>query len=134
MGRLYRSGGRAARGYVDKIILSNIEIYAYGGVTEAERAVGQRYRVDVEMSLDLTVPGRSDDVEDTVSYADVHRLVVDAMRERPFRLLESVAARIANEILERFAVDAVTLRVAKLLPPIDGVVASAAVEVTRKRL
>jgi dihydroneopterin aldolase len=59
---------------------------------------------------------------------------VASLRSRPFNLLESAADRIATVVLERFPVERVTVRLAKLLPPIDGVVASAAVEITRERI
>ena len=118
---------------MDRIILSDIELYAYGGVTEAERKVGQRYRVNVTLELDLAAAARSDAIEDTVSYADVHTVVVETARERQFNLLENVAARIADRILRRFPADRVTVHLEKLLPPIDGVVGSAAVEITRQQ-
>lgn len=118
---------------VDKIILTGIEFYAYGGVTDAEKAIGQRYRADVELHLDLRRPGRSDRVEDTVHYGEVTACVIAAARERPFNLIETAADRIVNRLLEMFPMDEVTLRLEKLLPPIDGVVASAAVEIRRGR-
>ena len=118
---------------VDRIILAGIDVYAYGGVSEAERTIGQRYRIDLEIEIDLSVPARTDRVEDTVSYADVHAAVVATMRERRFHLIESAAGRIADRVLQEFPVGSVSVRLAKLLPPIDGVVASAAVEITRSR-
>jgi dihydroneopterin aldolase len=114
-------------------LLSGIEVYAYGGVTEAERRIGQRYRVDLELCLDLAGAGRTDDIHDTVSYAEVHDVAVGALRDRPFNLIEAGAERISGAILEQFRVGEVTVRLAKLLPPIDGVVASAGVEITRRR-
>lgn len=118
---------------MDKVILSGIEVYAYGGVTEAERAVGQRYRVNVELRTDLSRAARSDSLADTVSYAEVFHVVVATAREKPFNLIEAVAGHIANRLLERFPVAGVTVEFQKLLPPIDGVVAYAAVEVRRER-
>jgi dihydroneopterin aldolase len=117
----------------DRIILSGIEFYAYGGVTTAEKEIGQRYRASIELELDLRAAGASDAIEDTVSYADVYAVAVNAAREVSFNLIESVAERVARRLLDSFPVQAVTLRVEKLLPPIDGVVASAGVEITRTR-
>jgi dihydroneopterin aldolase len=117
----------------DRILLFGVEAYAYGGVTEAERQIGQRYRLDLELNLDLSRPGASDDLNDTVSYADVQRHAVEALRSRPFNLIESAATRIAGVLLDAFPVDGVTVRLHKLLPPIDGVVASAGVEISRRR-
>lgn len=118
---------------MDQIILTGIELYAYGGVTEEERRIGQRYSVDIELSLDLSSAGRSDDVADTVSYAEVHQAVIGALCNRPFRLLEHAATRMSEEILGRFPVQQVSVTLRKLLPPIDGVVTSASVRITRDR-
>ncbi len=118
---------------MDKIILSGIEVYAHGGVTAAEKEIGQRYRVGVEMSIDLTAAARNDSIADTIHYGEVYETVIAIMRERSFNLLESVTSRIAEVLLQRFALEQVTVRLEKLLPPIDGVVASAAVEISRSR-
>lgn len=118
---------------VDKILLTGIEFFAYGGVTEAERAIGQHYRVSVELRVDLRRAAQSDRVEDTIHYGEVAELIVATARERPFNLIETVADRIIVRLLDVFPVDEATLRLEKLLPPIDGVVASAAVEIRRGR-
>jgi dihydroneopterin aldolase len=117
----------------DRIMLSGVELFAHGGVTEEERRVGQRYRLEVELRLPLSKPAASDDLNDTVSYAEVHDVSVSAIRERPFNLIESAAERVASVLLERFSVSGVTIRLTKLAPPIDGVVAGAAVEIIRDR-
>lgn len=117
----------------DKVILSGLEFYAYGGVTDAEKQIGQRYRAHLELHLDLAGPARSDAIEDTVHYGLVHDAVVDEVRSRPFNLLESAAGRIADRLLREFPVRCVTVQLQKLLPPIDGVVAYAAVEISRSR-
>jgi dihydroneopterin aldolase len=118
---------------MDRIILSGIEVYGYGGVTDAEKQVGQRYRVSVILEIDLRAAARSDAIEHTTNYGEVHAIVVETVRERPFNLLENVAGRIGDAILRRFPVERVLVRFEKLLPPIDGVVASAAVEIARER-
>lgn len=114
-------------------MLSDIEVYAYGGVTEAERQIGQRYRVQVVLDADLSAAGASDALADTIHYGHVYEAVAEALRGRPFNLIEAAAERVARGILARFPVEAATIRLEKLLPPIDGVVASAAVEITRRR-
>jgi dihydroneopterin aldolase len=117
----------------DRILLSGVELFAHGGVTEEERRVGQRYRLDVELRLPLSAAAASDNLSETVSYAEVHDLSVSAIRERPFNLIESAAERVASVLLERFPVEGVTIRLTKLAPPVDGVVAGAAVEIVRDR-
>lgn len=118
---------------MDRIILSGIEFYAYGGVTDAEKQIGQRYRAQVELFADLSPAARSDDVSDTIHYGQVYEAVVAMSREQPFNLIEFAAGRIADRLLELFPAERATVRLEKLLPPIDGVVASAAVEISRVR-
>lgn len=118
---------------MDKLILTGIEFYAFGGVGEAEREIGHRYQADVELEVDLAGAAESDLIQHGVDFAEVHRIVVDAGRGQPFRLLESLTGHIAERLLSTFKVERVTVRVAKLLPPIDGIVAAEAVEMTRPR-
>lgn len=118
---------------MDTIILAGVELYAHGGVTDAERSTGQRYRVNLEMRLDLRRAAQSDDIDDTVSYAEAHRIVVETMRSRTFNLLESAAGEIADRLLRSLPIEGVTVELQKLLPPIDGIVAYAAVKISRDK-
>jgi 7,8-dihydroneopterin aldolase/epimerase/oxygenase len=118
----------------DRIVLQGIQFYAYHGVPAEERAVGHRFEVDVEVECDLTAAGRSDDVADTIDYGHVARRVVEIGRERPFHLIEALAAALAERLLsEHPRAERVRVRVRKMLPPIDGVVAFAGVEIERER-
>jgi 7,8-dihydroneopterin aldolase/epimerase/oxygenase len=117
----------------DKIVVSGLEFFAHGGVTEAEQGVGQRYWVHIELEVDVGQAASTDNLEDTVSYAEVAQLVVRVAGAQPFRLIENLAGRIAAAVLDEFPVERVRLEVRKLLPPIDGVVAYAAVRMNRKR-
>jgi dihydroneopterin aldolase len=119
---------------VGKIIIAGIEFFAFGGVSAAERQVGQRYRANIELELDLEQAARTDDLGMTVNYAAVVALAVETAREGTNQLLESMAARIADAVLTTYPVSSVTVQLQKLLPPIDYVVAYAAVEITRHRL
>jgi 7,8-dihydroneopterin aldolase/epimerase/oxygenase len=118
----------------DRIVLQGIQFYAYHGVPPEERAVGHRFEVDVEVDCDLAPAGRSDDVADTIDYGRLARRVLEIGRERPFQLIEALAAALAERVLaENPRAERVRLRVRKLLPPIDGVVAFAGVEIERER-
>src|SRR5581483_3072680 len=117
----------------DQVFLEGIEVYAFGGVTEAERTVGQRYSIDVGVTCDLTAAGTTDDLSQTVSYADLHALVVAVMGAGPFNLVESRAHLIAEEILRTNPVTDVEVRIRKVAPPLPGVVAAAGVVVRRSR-
>jgi dihydroneopterin aldolase len=124
----------ARESYVeDRILLSGVELFAHGGVTAEERQTGQRYRLDLELHLPLSRAAGSDDLRDTVSYSEVHDVSVATVRAHAFNLIESAAERVASALLARFPIDGVTVRLTKLSPPVDGIVAGAAVEIVRQR-
>ena len=117
----------------DRIIVGGIKFHAYHGLTRLEREVGVRCSIDVEMDLDLSRAIESDHLSETIDYREIHRLVLEIGQDRnSFHLIESVAGRIAEEILSRYAVSEVTVRVRKETPIIQGIVDYIGVEVTRR--
>ena len=118
----------------DRIIVSGIKFHAYHGLTRLEREVGVRCSIDVEMSVDLAAAIASDHLSDTIDYRVVHNLVLEIGQKRnSFHLIESLAGCIAAEMLERFPIKEVTVRVRKETPIIDGIVDNIGVQVTRLR-
>lgn len=118
----------------DRIILNGMQFYGFHGVNSEERTLGQPYEVDLEVELDLGPAGRSDNLEDTVSYAQLYRLAQAVMEGQPKFLLEAAAETIAQQTLDRFPVNAVRVQVRKPRPPIRGSsIAHAAVEIYRIR-
>src|SRR3712207_3411860 len=83
----------------DEILLEGMRFYAYHGVNPEERALGQRFTVDVVLAVDLRPAGRSDDFGDTVSYSAVYKLVRRIVEGEPRNLIEAVGEQIAAEIL-----------------------------------
>ena len=118
----------------DKIIVGGIKFHAYHGLTRLEREVGVRCSIDVEMSLDLSGAIANDHLADTIDYREVHRVVLEVGQERnSFHLIESLAGRIAEEILSRFPISEVMVRVRKETPIIDGIVDYIGVQITRRQ-
>ncbi|MBQ5859916.1 MAG: dihydroneopterin aldolase, partial [Selenomonadales bacterium] len=60
---------------MDKILLRNLMFYGYHGVYEAERELGQKFYLDIELAADLEKAGYSDDLMDTIDYTAVYREV-----------------------------------------------------------
>ncbi|KPL03872.1 MAG: hypothetical protein AMJ90_02885 [candidate division Zixibacteria bacterium SM23_73_2] len=115
------------------IRLHNMTFYGFHGVSKAERQTGRRFEVDVELSLDLDKAAREDRLEATVNYTQVYNTVHDLVMENKFSLLETIAVRLANEILKRFKPEEVVVRVRKKIPPVPGNLDDIEVEVKRKR-
>ena len=116
----------------DRIILEGMQFYGYHGVNPEERALGQSYLVDLAVELDLSRPGATDRLEDTVSYPQLYRAVQSVLEGDSKNLLEATAQSIASRILAEFPVTAVHVCLKKPRPPIRGsVIENAAVEIYR---
>ena len=118
---------------MDKIILKGIQFHGYHGVAEAERQLGQKYEVDLELMADLSTAGKTDDLTHTVDYVEVVQLVIDIGTRQSFQLFEALAEKIANAILAQFQIEEVRITVKKLSPPIEPRLTYAGVEIHRKR-
>ena len=118
----------------DRIILEGMQIYGYHGANAEERALGQPYTVDLAVELDLSKPGATDSLEDTVSYTHLYRAVQSVVEGESKNLLEATAQAIATKVLAEFPVNAVHVYLKKPRPPIRGsVIENAAVEIYRTR-
>ena len=119
----------------DRIRLNDMIFYGYHGALPEERALGQRFHVDVELRTDLRPAGATDDLTLTVDYSQVYDFVRDVVTGPPAVLIEAVSERIAGGLLERFpSVQGVLVRIRKPEVPIRGaVLASAEVCIERER-
>jgi dihydroneopterin aldolase len=116
----------------DLLVLEGMSFYGYHGETQAERTLGNRFRVDVEVRLDLTVAGRTDDIADTLDYSRAFSLVREVVEDQQYRLIEAIAARIAASLLAEPEVASVKVRVGKQ-PPIAGAIDRCSVIIERFR-
>ena len=118
----------------DAILIKGLEFYAFHGASDAEQTVGHRYLVDARLTVDTRPAGQSDRLQDTVSYALVAQRIVEVGTRTQYRLLEALAAHIVTVIFEEFPlVEQIWLCVQKLAPPMNSIVASVGVEITRNR-
>jgi 7,8-dihydroneopterin aldolase/epimerase/oxygenase len=121
-------------GLMDKIILEEMEFYGYHGVFSEENTLGQRFRVSLELHLDLRKSGQSDNLKDSVNYAEVYGVCKSIVEGKPMNLVEAVAEKIAASLLESFdIVKSCTITLIKPDPPIPGHYKSVAVEITRSK-
>ena len=104
----------------DRIILQGMRFYGYHGVNPEEKAQGQSYLVDLEAEMDLSRPGRTDVIDDTISYTHLYRAIRAIMEGESRNLLERLAGEIAERLLADFPMEAVTVTVKKPNPPIKG--------------
>jgi dihydroneopterin aldolase len=110
--------------------LYGLEVPGAHGVEEAERETAQRFLYDVR--LEIAQPA-SDSIEATVDYRDVARCVQDVSDSGQFNLLESMAAAVADALLERFGLEAARVRVRKPDVRLEAPVEWTAATVERRR-
>jgi dihydroneopterin aldolase len=110
--------------------LYGLEVPGAHGVEEAEREHPQRFLYDLR--LELSEPA-SDSVEETVDYRDVVRCVQEVSDGRSFQLLESMAAAVADALLERFRLEVARVRVRKPDVVLEAPVEWTAATVERRR-
>jgi len=102
----------------DSIAITGIEVFAYHGVMAEEKKDGQRFLVDVELRLDLSAAGDSDDLAETVNYGLLAQQIHDLVASERWDLIERVAARVAETVLEDARVREVVATVHKPGAPI----------------
>jgi dihydroneopterin aldolase len=111
------------------ITLESMKFLAYHGVMEQEQIIGGTYFVDVSYVID-TESVETDDITDTVSYAEVFDVVKQEM-SKPSKLIEHVAGRILKSVKNNFSkISSLTVKVSKLYPPVNGEAARATASVT----
>ena len=116
-----------------KILLKDLKFFAYHGVLEQERVVGAYYIINIGVGTDFSRAMETDELEATISYAEVYE-VVKAEMAVPSKLLEHVAGRICRAIFERFpAAESITLEILKENPPMGADVRGAGVFVEMSR-
>ena len=110
------------------ILLENIRFFAYHGVVPQETTVGNEFIVSLRLKTDITRAIESDDVADTVNYAEIHQAVKEEM-DIPSKLLEHVAGRIVLRLFNDFpTVECIDLKLSKRNPPMGADIETAGVE------
>ena len=117
----------------DKIILHNMVFRGRHGVHPAERELGQRFEVDVELGLDLTRAMTSDALLDTVDYGRLHAIVREEVEEHQYQLLEALAGAMVRRLLAELPINSVLVQVRKPQTPLAGILSYAAVQIQRWR-
>ena len=93
----------------------------------------QPFEVDVELRRDLSAAARSDELADTIDYSEIFSLVARIVEGESFRLLEALAAAIADAVLAASDAQAVEVRVRKPRAPLPGPFETVEVALTRRR-
>lgn len=117
----------------DEITLTGLRVFGRHGVYDEERRVGQDFVVDVTLRLDTRPAAATDDVADTVHYGELAEQIAAIVGGEPVDLLETLAARIADQVLTAELVDTVRVTVHKPFAPIPLSFTDVSVTIERAR-
>lgn len=118
----------------DLVEVRGLKLRGRHGVTEGERAHDQPIIVSLAVRTDTREAAAFDDLGATLDYSEAVRIVTDVVTQQSYQLLETVADRIARQLLSNKRVLDVWVRVAKTEAPLGGAdVDEVAVEISRSR-
>ncbi|MCU1687263.1 MAG: dihydroneopterin aldolase [Amycolatopsis sp.] len=117
----------------DRITLTGLRVFGRHGVLEHEKRDGQEFVIDITAWLDLAPAAASDDLKQTLNYGELAELAAGIVAGEPYDLIESVAGKIAEEVLADGRLDAVEVTVHKPSAPITLTFDDVAVTVHRER-
>lgn len=118
----------------DRISIQRIGIFAYHGVYAEEGRLGQRFYVSIDAWLDLAAAGQADDLEKSVSYADIAAQVQEIAVGNRYNIIEALAEAIAGELLRNFPrIDEVAVTVEKPNAAVAAILDSIFVTINRSR-
>lgn len=118
---------------MDYIHLKDMQFFGYHGVLPEENVLGQRFRANVSLAVDMKKAGETDELDETVSYVGVYDICKEIIEGKPYKLIEAVAEAIATRILTQYEgqIFGCRVEVIKPDPPIPGHYKEVAVEITR---
>lgn len=101
----------------DIIRLKDLTVFGHYGVSPAEREVGQKIQLDIELNADLKAACESDSLKDTINYESVYAAVMEVVSSRKHRLLEALGEEVADALIRNFPISKVTISLRKLNLP-----------------
>lgn len=115
------------------IAIEGMEFYSYHGHFEEESVIGTKFNLDLYFETNTEKAEQSDNLDDTVNYLEVYLCVKEQM-EQSSLLIEHVARRVLDALLERFqAIESAELKFRKMNPPLGGQMESVSVTLSAVR-
>jgi len=118
---------------MDKIKIINLKIPGRHGVYDFEKNVDKIFEIDAELYLRLSDYRNSDDIKSTVDYGEIISSIKEVFTKRDCKLIETVASSICDELLYKYPVKKVKIRIRKPHAPIDANFDTVEVELVRRR-
>lgn len=117
----------------DRIELRGLRAVGICGALPEEQERAQPFEIDLDVHVDLSSAGASDELDDTVDYGALGATATSIVSGGRFVLLERMAAVVAEAVLADVRIESVTVTVRKLRPPVPYELATSGVSITRSR-
>lgn len=118
----------------DRISIRRIGVFAYHGVYEEEGRLGQRFYISIDAYLDLRPAGRADDLEKSVSYADIAARVQEIAVGQRYQIIEALAEAVATDLLRAFPlIEDISITVEKPAAAVAAILDAISVTVHRRQ-
>ena len=115
------------------IAIEGMEFYSYHGHFEEESVIGTKFNLDLYIETNTEKAEKSDNLNDTVNYLAVYQVVKKEM-EKPSYLIENVARRILDAVMESFsAIESAEIKFRKMNPPLGGQMESVSITLSAVR-
>lgn len=115
-----------------KVIIESLDCFGRHGVLKEENTLGQRFFVTCIMDTSFEAAAKDDDITKAVNYAEVSKFITLYVRDNVFKLIETLASRLADEILINFNVNSVTIKIEKPSAPVGLPLKTVAAMITKK--
>ena len=117
-----------------RIHIKEMVFYGYHGNFAEENKLGQRFLIDLKLTLDIREAAESDNLDATVDYGEVYKICQNIVEHDQVKLLETLSKDILDAIMNRFPrVQKAEILIKKPSVPIKAVLAYVAVEASRER-
>lgn len=119
---------------INVIRIKNASFYAYHGVLDEEQTIGGKFDIDLDMYTNFMDAAREDDLLKTVNYDAVYKYVNKIVSENKFKLIETLAAKVADSVMGKFnTIEKIAVKVRKNSVPVGGLLDYVEVEVVKQR-
>jgi|TARA_B110001454_G_scaffold21800_1_gene21167 FolB domain-containing protein len=104
--------------YNDYIELSDIVATAYLGISDNERSIKQEISLNIRFNTNLNKAGNSDNIKDTINYADVVEIIFQELNKVRFKLIESLAEYLVELLRTIYSPNSIEIEIFKINPPL----------------